>query len=122
MLYKQEGFAYTFDASACDSCGGRCCTGESGYIKLTLAEAEAIAKLLGLSTGEFALKYLIKIGYGFSLKEKEYDDGYACVFFDESAKNCGIYDVRPQQCRTFPFWDVFKQDEKEVRKECPGII
>lgn len=122
MLFKDEGFSYAFESSACESCGGACCTGESGYIRLNITEAETIARLLGLTIEEFALKYLIKIGYGFSLKEKSYDGGFACVFFDEIAKNCGIYEARPRQCKTFPFWDAFKQNEEEVKKECPGII
>mmetsp|Transcript_29994 Transcript_29994/g.62141 ORF Transcript_29994/g.62141 Transcript_29994/m.62141 type:complete len:308 (-) Transcript_29994:50-973(-) len=28
----------------------------------------------------------------------------ACVFLDPSSNKCGIYDVRPVQCRTYPFW------------------
>ncbi|MFB1032365.1 MAG: YkgJ family cysteine cluster protein, partial [Aliarcobacter cryaerophilus] len=30
-------------------------------------------------------------------------------------------DYRPTQCRTFPFWEYFKNNEKEVYKECPAI-
>ncbi len=28
----------------------------------------------------------------------------ACIFLDRSSNKCGIYDVRPVQCRTYPFW------------------
>lgn len=28
----------------------------------------------------------------------------ACVFLDPTSNKCGIYDVRPVQCRTYPFW------------------
>ncbi|MBF0985426.1 MAG: YkgJ family cysteine cluster protein, partial [Campylobacter sp.] len=31
-LLRQNGFSYEFDASECELCGGKCCTGESGYI------------------------------------------------------------------------------------------
>jgi hypothetical protein len=80
-----------------------------------------IADSIGASLEDFAMKYLIKIGYSFSLKEKPYTDGYACVFFDEVQKNCGIYEARPSQCRDFPFWEVYKDNEQEVKDECPGI-
>ena len=48
-------------------------------------------------------------------------DNYACVFFDLEKKCCSIYEARPTQCRTFPFWDYFKENKEEVFKECPAI-
>ncbi|NLO17741.1 MAG: YkgJ family cysteine cluster protein, partial [Arcobacter butzleri] len=27
----------------------------------------------------------------------------------------------PTQCRSFPFWDYFKDNITEVQKECPAI-
>ena len=41
--------------------------------------------------------------------------------WDEGGKGLSIYDVRPNHCRTFPFWDYFKENEEEVYKECPAI-
>ena len=120
-MIKQDGYNYAFDPTACDKCGGGCCTGESGYIRTTIAEAEMIARFLGVGFDEFARKYLIKVGYGFSLVEKPYEDGYACVFFDETDRKCSIYPVRPRQCVDLPFWPVYRDNEQEVRKECPGI-
>ncbi len=121
MMIKQEGFSYTFNPSACESCGGRCCTGESGYIWISPKEANAMAKSLDLSLSLFAQKYLLKIGYKLSIKEKAFQDGYACVFFDEDKKQCSVYETRPKQCRSFPFWDYFKSNLSELEKECPGI-
>jgi len=120
-LYQKNGYNYSFNQNACNECGGRCCIGESGYIKATIHECEQIADFIGLTLENFAAKYLIKLGYSFSLTEKKYLDGFACIFFDTEVKQCGIYEVRPKQCRDFPFWEVFKNNEQEVRKECPGI-
>ena len=33
-----------------------------------------------------------------------------------------IYDARPNQCITFPFWDYYKTRLDELKQECPGII
>lgn len=33
-----------------------------------------------------------------------------------------IYEVRPTQCRTFPFWDYFKTRVDELKLECPGVV
>ena len=120
---EKEGYPYRFDASACEACGGHCCTGESGYIWVKYDEIVEMAKFVNLSLEEFATMYLKKVKHRYSLVEKKLsEDNYACIFFDETIKRCTIYPVRPLQCRTFPFWEQFKQDEDEVRKECPGII
>lgn len=119
---NEDGYAYSFDPNACESCGGNCCTGESGYIYLNAAEMEKIADFLGLSLDTFAQEYLIKNGYKFSLKEKVVVAGsHDCIFFDRKIKGCSIYPVRPTQCRTFPFWSYFKTHQEELRSECPGV-
>lgn len=121
-LMKMDGYPYAFDPQACQSCSGKCCIGESGYIWVSQEEISAIAQKLSLSKEEFINKYLLKIRYRFTIKEIVYEGGYGCVFFDMEKKMCRIYDVRPQQCRTFPFWEYFKENIDEVVTECPGII
>ena len=122
-LMQKEGYTYKFDPSACEACGGHCCTGESGYIWAKYAEIEKMADFVNLSVEDFATMYLRKVKHRYSLVEKQLAaDNFACVFFDESKKRCSIYPVRPLQCRTFPFWEQFKNDEDEVKKECPGIV
>ena len=122
-IVSQEGFNYKFQPSACESCGGACCTGASGYIWAKYQEIEKMANFLELTVEEFATMYLKKVKHRYSLVEKKLDnENYACIFFNETLKQCSIYSVRPRQCRTFPFWDTFKNNEEEVRDECPGII
>jgi len=43
------------------------------------------------------------------------------LFFDEAQRNCGIYELRPKQCRSFPFWEYFKTHTKELEEECIGV-
>ncbi len=120
---EKEGYSFKFDPSACEACGGHCCTGESGYIWAKYDEIVNMAAFVNLSVEEFATMYLKKVKHRYSLVEKQLaPDNYACIFFDEKKERCTIYPVRPLQCRTFPFWEQFKQDEEEVRKECPGIV
>ena len=123
MFESKEGYDYCFDSSQCASCGGHCCRGESGYIWVKYDEIAQIAKHLALSIEDFATIYLKKAGHRYSLIEKQLsEDDYACIFFDENSKQCSIYDVRPIQCRTFPFWEQFKNNKNEVKQECPGIV
>ncbi|MEN4053440.1 MULTISPECIES: YkgJ family cysteine cluster protein [Sulfurimonas] len=121
-MVKKEGYPYAFNSDACASCEGRCCTGESGYIYVTKAEIFAIAELLDMDVNDFGVKYLFKNGYKYSLKENKIEDSYECVFYDRESNGCKIYMARPNQCKTFPFWDYFKTHVDELKAECPGII
>lgn len=120
-------FDFSFDNSECDSCGGKCCTGESGYIFVNIDEMLKISDFLDLSFDEFTQTYVKKVGYRFSFLEKPSADGCACVFFDDSSKKCLIYDVRPKQCVDFPFWEGHKKkniDKKTLQdlyQLCKGV-
>lgn len=123
LLLTKEGYKYKFAPSACELCEGACCTGESGYIWAKYSEIEKMADFLELTIEEFATMYLRKVKWRYSIIEKRIDvENYACIFFDDNLKRCTIYPVRPQQCRTFPFWETFKNNITEVKKECPGVI
>ena len=119
---KKEGFNFAFDPKGCETCKGNCCIGESGYIWINASEINALALHLNLTVDELKYKYLTKIGYKYSIKEvKLASNNFACCFFNLEKRQCSIYHVRPNQCRTFPFWDYFKENEEEVYKECPAI-
>ncbi len=122
-MISKDGFCYTFNEEACNGCGGACCIGESGYIWVNFDEIKAIANELNLSIDEFSQKYLLRAKNRYSLKEY-YDTElkYACIFFDKTTRRCKIYNVRPTQCKTFPFWKDFKDNIDELIQECPGVI
>lgn len=122
-MIRQNGYKFSFLPSACESCGGACCIGESGYIWINRPEIEAVAEYLQTPVEEFAQNYLIRAKNRYSLREVKVEGmGYACIFFDTQKRLCSIYSVRPKQCRTFPFWEQFKSDTKELTKECPGVV
>jgi len=121
-LIEHKDFPYKFDENACASCEGNCCIGESGYIWITVDEIEKLSQHLKLSVDKLFENYLIKYGYRFSIKEKQISqNNFACIFFDTDIKRCTIYEARPSQCKTFPFWDYFKTNIQEVKDECPAI-
>jgi Fe-S-cluster containining protein len=120
MIHK-EGFEYGFDASKCATCGGKCCIGEKGYIWVSAKEIEAISRYINVDIERFKLDYLKKIKYKYSIKDVLINGSYECLFFDHQ-KGCMIYEVRPQQCRTFPFWDHVRDNLEQERVNCPGIV
>lgn len=113
-------YQFTFNPEACGDCNGTCCNGETGNIWVSKKEMVAIASFIGIDVSEFIDSYLRKVGYRYSIKELKKNDNYACLFFDVEKNGCGIYDVRPEQCRTYPFWPFFKENPDVVVKECPG--
>ncbi len=121
-IVKKDGFDFSFNEGTCESCGGRCCIGESGYIWVSPNERKRMIEFLDIKEDEFFKKYIRQIKYRYSLKEKSFQNGYACIFFDENKLQCGIYEARPNQCRSFPFWDYFKCNKDELEKECPGVL
>lgn len=122
-MITNKNFNFKFDESKCATCEGNCCIGEPGYIWINSNEIVKLADFLKISVEEVGFNYLLKVGYKYSIKEKQVSpNNYACVFFDLDKKRCGVYEARPQQCRTFPFWDHFKENIQEVKKECPAIV
>lgn len=120
-IIRKRGFDFGFDPGACKSCPGHCCCGESGYIWLTHRDVLVISSYLKLHAVDFVQKYLDRIDNRFSLKERRTENDFECVFFSASQKQCVIYEVRPSQCRQFPFWEHFRKHKDERITECPGI-
>jgi uncharacterized protein len=103
----------------CTQCGD-CCTGAPGYVWVNKDEIEALAKRLGLAVDEFERQYVRRVGVRKSLIEYENGD---CEFFDGQTRRCTVYEDRPRQCRTWPFWDSNVRTEKawkETCQVCPG--
>ncbi|MCL2622493.1 MAG: YkgJ family cysteine cluster protein [Planctomycetaceae bacterium] len=103
----------------CRQCG-RCCIGEPGYVWVTEEEMAAMAAGLGLSQSLFAANFARNVGDRKSLVELPNGD---CIFFDDQTRGCKVYETRPTQCRTWPFWDSNIDTAgswKKTAKFCPG--
>lgn len=97
-----------------------CCSGEPGYVWVDSEEIDAMADEMNLSVKEFESQFIRKVGTQKSLKE--YPDG-DCILLDPTHRTCLVYEARPTQCRTWPFWDSTiesKKAWKETCEECPG--
>jgi len=121
FIIRKQGFQFTFNSEACKECKGRCCNGESGNIFVTKKEIISISEFLKIETRRFVERYLRKEVYQFSIKEIKSNQNYACIFFDTKMNRCSIYPVRPKQCRTFPFWEYYRDKPEALSKECPGV-
>lgn len=101
----------------CHQCG-HCCTFEGGAIYASEEEFQAIADRLNISIDEFYQQYTFESGGLVSIKSHK--EG-PCYFYKDG---CTIYEERPTQCRTYPFWPEVINREHDWIKEsrtCAGI-
>ena len=103
----------------CTECGD-CCSGSPGYVWVNKAEIAALAETMEMDVDAFESRYVRRIGIRKSLVEFSNGD---CVFLDSERRTCSVYDARPRQCRTWPFWESnlrTKEAWKNTCEVCPG--
>ena len=100
---------------SCSGCGD-CCTGAEGYVWINQEEIANLAALMNQTVDEFENMYVRKIGVRKSLKELPVS--FDCVFFDNETRKCQVYDARPRQCRTWPFWDSNVKTREHWERTC----
>jgi uncharacterized protein len=111
---------------ACTMCGN-CCTGPEGYVLFSDEEAATLAARLAIGVDEFLRDYTRETIMGRSLSEVSTPHGLDCIFLDRSREGravCSVYEDRPAQCRTWPFWRTVVQSRQtweRTRRTCPGI-
>ncbi|MCI5211050.1 MAG: YkgJ family cysteine cluster protein [Candidatus Electrothrix sp. ATG2] len=120
-LYYNNEFPYFFKSSACTKCGGKCCRGRQGYVWLSMEELQKMADAQGMSPNAFARQYVRQVNGQLSLRERRINNEHFCCFLDPVDRFCTIYAYRPEQCKTFPFWEEFKEDSVELLRVCPGV-
>jgi uncharacterized protein len=103
----------------CTECG-KCCTGSSGSVYLSPADIIRLAAFFQIPAGRFVRRYTrIEKGHRVLIDSPGSTD---CVFLRD--KTCTVYEARPTQCRTYPWWLVNIQDPQswqETAAVCEGI-
>ncbi len=111
---------------SCTQCGN-CCSGPPGFVWFNEDEATQMAINLGITRELFLDTYARKLRGRWSLIEVRKGDIFDCVFLrrDPQGKaQCSIYQARPQQCKTWPFWPELLTGPKawkEASRRCPGM-
>lgn len=106
----------------CTQCGQCCWTrGEYSHVYLTREDIEALATALGLTVAETRTRYTFRDENGWT--ELDFRGGH-CVLLDAATNLCTVYESRPTQCRTFPFWpELIRRGAwtGEARRICEGV-
>ena len=100
-------------------CIGGCtkCCHERGFVTVTEDEVRRIRAYLKDDSPEFEKHFGRVAGY-YLIQVNEFN---GCPFRTESG--CSIYDVRPAQCSSFPWWTEYLQSEGDWTRflsRCPG--
>lgn len=96
------------------------CCARPGEVFLTEEDRSRIAGRLGLTSAQFTERYCApedEEGPRLSIPNKA-----SCHFLE--ASGCSIHDVKPLQCRTFPFWPetvATRKAWKGLSGYCPGV-
>lgn len=103
----------------CTGCG-KCCTGSPGYVFLSPGDLTVLASHFTMSEKDFYLRYIRIVDGHPALIDSPGSD--ACVFLEK--EKCSVYESRPIQCRTFPWWIHTIQTQEnwnEAAVRCEGI-
>ncbi len=109
-------------AFQCTQCGN-CCSGPgNGYVWVTDDDIAHMAKVMEMEDriDQFEQRFVRQVGMRRSLVE--YSDG-DCIFLDPQSRTCLVYEARPIQCRTWPFWDRNLESPvawNKAAENCPG--
>ena len=85
-------------------------------------DAQRLAEHAGLSVQEYLRRDCTTTLDGRYVLRSNQSDGI-CIYLDEK-KQCTIYNVRPQQCKAFPWWAEnlrSKRSWDQVKSTCPGL-
>jgi Fe-S-cluster containining protein len=113
----------------CTQCGN-CCSGPPGAVWVDDDDVRTLAARFRLSEAQFIERYTRRFGLRRSLNEVRGEHGHDCVFLDRTSRPgkavCSIYEARPLQCRTWPFWreNIESREawnEVKRRTPCPGM-
>ena len=113
MSWYGEGLRFE-----CTGCG-RCCMHGDGYVWVTEDEIVLLARHLAMTLDDFGRRYLRRVGSRYAFVD---GPGGECVFL--RGKSCSVYEYRPSQCRSFPWWPANLESPEtwaSAAESCEGI-
>ena len=106
----------------CQSSGNCCVSRNSyGYVYLSINDLKRFSKYFNLSIKDFKSQFCQTTDGFVHLTEKNSLNG-KCIFLKNN--RCSVYESRPSQCRTWPFWNEnmnAKVWNENISINCPGI-
>ncbi|MDA0666784.1 MAG: YkgJ family cysteine cluster protein [Planctomycetota bacterium] len=107
---------FSFDCHRC----GNCCRVGHGQVWFEPVNLPSMAKAVGIDQEAFLQRFVRSVNGRLSLRENP--DG-SCTLLDGN-EHCSIYEVRPKQCRDFPYWPQLSDGSRALELAagyCQGI-
>ncbi len=95
------------------------CCRQKGFVYLSEPDIVRISAYLGLTPAAFESHYIYRTRHRARLRVPRAGN---CHFLFDGG--CSIHEVKPAQCRIFPFWPELIESRREWRKTaryCPGM-
>lgn len=100
-----------------------CCGNGPGVVYLSEQDLENLCVALKIDAKECVEKYCRWVMYygGVEVLALQENEKYTCILWNNG---CSVYEGRPLQCSTYPFWSWMIADKEtwnECSKTCPGM-
>jgi Fe-S-cluster containining protein len=110
---------------SCKKCS-TCCRHETGHVFLSKNDLKKLTTELNIDKKSFINTYCRWAARWSGLQDTEYLSlkekvNFDCIFWNNG---CIVYNARPLQCRTYPFWDTIVSSVHNwdtIAADCPGI-
>src|SRR5689334_6149623 len=106
----RDGIAMKPVRFQCQSGCTRCCENK-GFVYLSEKDVTRIAEFLKMPQAEFEAKHVYRTAHQRRLRIRR---GMSCTFLTK--EGCSIHEVKPVQCRAFPFWPELLENKREWSK------
>lgn len=115
--FYKEGL--NFECVQCSAC----CRFDPGYVFLSASDMDRLVLYFRMEKKEIVEKYCRIVDMGDSRRLSFHEKrNFDCIFWKDGG--CSIYEARPLQCRSYPFWRPFLVNAEAWNKEaenCPGM-
>jgi hypothetical protein len=133
-MNSNNDFNFSLSAPGCREFGGfaihsamrfqcqpgciRCCE-QKGFVYVTREDIARLAEHLGITRAEFKRRYLCGTAPLLRFRKQRQKQ---CPFL--LSDGCSVHEVKPLQCRSFPYWPELLDKASERREAaafCPGM-
>ncbi len=107
---------------SCQPDCGKCCDEPGGIVYLRPEDAQIMANYHNMSVEDWLEKDCHQTIDGRYILNSD-PITQICIYLDEN-KKCIVYEARPAQCRSYPFWSENVRSDRSWKRtvsECPGL-